>query len=179
VPGGGTITIAAPRHCAVADLKLLIEDRTDIPAAEQRLLSGGCELEDAQTFTAGSALHLVLDLCGGMEDGEKAPILLPPKRRRAAAAAAGASPPPPTAAGASPPPPTPQQSDGEASDADDAGGGGDGGDRDSGVGAGEVSAATPAMTAERAAADDSVVVALQLLLHVASPGHGAENPNDF
>ena len=82
-----------------------------------------------------------------------------------------------------PPPPTPQQSDGEASDADDAGGGGDGGDRDSGVGAGEVSAATvddaPAMTAEQAAAADSFVVALQLLLHVAPPGHGAENPNGF
>ena len=169
MPGGRTITIAAPRHCAVAELKRLLADKTDIPAAEQRLLSGGRELEDAHTVNAGSALHLVLDLRGGMEDGDKPPILLPPKRRRAPAAAAGARP---------PPPPTPQQSDGEASDADHAGGGGDGGDRDSAVGAGEVSAAT-AMTAEQAAAADSVVVALQLLLHVASPGHGAEYPNDF
>ena len=158
VPGRGTITITTPRHCTAAQFKRLVEEKTHIAAAQQRLYTGDRELPDARTVPtahAGANLRVVLDLCGGMEPGDDPPFYPPLKRCRAAAAAAEAP----------PMPPTPQKSHGEGSDADD------GGDRDSGVGAAEVSAA---MTAEQAAAADPLVVALQLLLHVASPGHGAE-----
>lgn len=64
-PNGQSITLDMESSDEVAVIKLRIEDKTDIPPAQQRLFMGGSALDDSQTLhdygiTCGSTLNLVI-----------------------------------------------------------------------------------------------------------------------
>lgn len=70
-PNACTYTIPVSLNQSVYDLKLLIEQKTDVPPDEQRLLFAGKQLEDGRSIhqyniRAESTLHLVQRLRGGM-----------------------------------------------------------------------------------------------------------------
>ena len=68
--GGKTVTVDVEEGDTVADVKARIEDKSGIPAKEQRLIFGGKQLQDQKTIQeydiqAESTINLVLRLRGG------------------------------------------------------------------------------------------------------------------
>ena len=72
---GKTITVEVEAEDVLEKVKVKIEGREGIPTDEQRLLFAGREVQDGKTLMdydiqTESTMHLVLRLCGGMNNAE-------------------------------------------------------------------------------------------------------------